>query len=171
MVAPHSKFSPVWATVDLLDLLSVWGEEAVQSQLCSSCRNVDTDGQISCSLWEKSCDQDTLQCTSKGKELRHAYQKAREANGQSSAVPQTCHFFKELDAILGSDPTSTTKTHMDTSAGLDPIKTGLNQEEKVIDEDLETLEDVEPVPALPSSVSSCYPGFFEPKALDNFYSV
>ncbi|XP_039395959.1 uncharacterized protein LOC120405975 isoform X1 [Mauremys reevesii] len=43
----------------------------------------------------------------KVKEQQQAYQKAREANSQSSAKLQTWHFHKKMHAILGGDPTTT----------------------------------------------------------------
>ncbi|EMP31627.1 Zinc finger and SCAN domain-containing protein 29 [Chelonia mydas] len=91
------------------------GEEAVQSQLRSSRRNYDTFGQISRDVMERGHDRDTLQCRVKVKELRNAYRKACKANHHSGAAPATTHFYKELDAILGGDPTSSLSTIMDTS--------------------------------------------------------
>ncbi|EMP24465.1 Zinc finger and SCAN domain-containing protein 29 [Chelonia mydas] len=101
-----ARRSPVWSNGEVLDLISVWGEEAVQSQLRSSRRNYDTFGQISRAMLERGHERDTLQCRVQVKELRNAYHKAREANSCSGAAPATCRFYKELDAILGGDPTS-----------------------------------------------------------------
>ncbi|XP_073162856.1 uncharacterized protein [Lepidochelys kempii] len=83
-----------------------------KSQLRSSHRNYSTFGQIS---RERGHDQDALQCRIKVKELRNAYCKARETNSHSGAAPVTCRFYKELDMLLGADPTSTPNTIMDTS--------------------------------------------------------
>ncbi|XP_053902997.1 uncharacterized protein LOC128847529 [Malaclemys terrapin pileata] len=66
-------------------------------------------------MMERGHDQDALQCRIKVKELRSAYRKAHEANGRWGAPPVTCQFYKELDAMLGGDPTSTPSTTMDTS--------------------------------------------------------
>ncbi|EMP28851.1 Sodium bicarbonate transporter-like protein 11 [Chelonia mydas] len=112
---PCARRSPVWSNDELLDFISLWREEAVLSQLRSSHRNYDTFRQISRDMTERSHDQDTLQYRIKVKELRNAYCKAREANRRSGAAPTTCLFYKELDAKLGGDPTSTPKTTMDTS--------------------------------------------------------
>ncbi|EMP39015.1 Zinc finger and SCAN domain-containing protein 20 [Chelonia mydas] len=129
---PRARQSPVWSNGEVLDLISVWGEEAVQSQLCSSYRNYDTFRQISRDTMEMGHDRDTLQCRVKVKELRNAYHKAREANRRSGAAPMTCHFYKELDAILRGNPTSTLKTTMDNS---EPSST--RQEEESGSEDAE----------------------------------
>ncbi|XP_043408012.1 zinc finger and SCAN domain-containing protein 20-like [Chelonia mydas] len=64
---------------------------------------------------ERGHDRDALQCRVKVKELRDAYRKAREANGRSGAPATTCRFYKELDAILGGDPSSTPSTTTGTS--------------------------------------------------------
>ncbi|XP_074809237.1 uncharacterized protein LOC141987625 [Natator depressus] len=113
---PCARQAPVWNNGEVLDLIGVWGEEAVQSQLRSSCRNYDTFGQISRDMMERGHDWDALQCRIKVKELWNTYRKAREASSRSGAAPVTCHFYKELDAILGGDPTSMpSTTTMDTS--------------------------------------------------------
>ncbi|XP_065441486.1 zinc finger and SCAN domain-containing protein 29-like [Chrysemys picta bellii] len=112
---PRTKRAPAWSNGELLDLISVWGEEAVQSQLHSSRRNYDTFGKVSKDMMERGHDRDALQCRIKVKELRSAYRKARDANGRSGAPPVTCRFYKELDAILGVNSTSTPSTTMDTS--------------------------------------------------------
>ncbi|EMP36117.1 Zinc finger and SCAN domain-containing protein 29 [Chelonia mydas] len=97
---PRTRRAPVWSNGELLDLISDWGEEAVQSQLRSSRRNYDTFGQIARGMKEKGHDRDALQCRIKVKELWSAYRKAREANGSSGAPHTTCQFYKKLDAIL-----------------------------------------------------------------------
>ncbi|KAM7176623.1 uncharacterized protein RBU57_002241 [Macrochelys suwanniensis] len=111
---PRARRAPVWSNGELLDLIAVWGEEAVQSQLRSSWRNFDTFGQISRAMIERGHDRDAMQCRIKVKELQSAYRKAREANSRSGAPPKTCRFYKELDAILGGDPTTVPSTTVDT---------------------------------------------------------
>ncbi|EMP41749.1 hypothetical protein UY3_00990 [Chelonia mydas] len=64
---------------------------------------------------ERGHERDALQCGVKVKELWNAYRKAHKANRHSGAAPVTCCFYKELDAILGGNPTSSQKTTMDTS--------------------------------------------------------
>ncbi|XP_050802541.1 zinc finger and SCAN domain-containing protein 20-like isoform X2 [Gopherus flavomarginatus] len=112
---PHPKQAPAWNTSELQGLISVWGEEAVQSQLHSSRRNYDTYGQISKSLLLRGQERDALQYRVKVKELRSAYCKAREGNRRSGAAPTTCRFYKELDAILGCDPTANPRSTMESS--------------------------------------------------------
>nr|XP_042716319.1 uncharacterized protein LOC122174700 [Chrysemys picta bellii] len=91
----------------------------------------------------------------KVKELRKVYHKAGEANCRSGAAPQTCHFYKELDGILSGDLTSTAKSTMDTSVGLELLESVSNPEEEVIDEEVES-EDGEPHD-VSSQVQFCTP--------------
>ncbi|XP_074989434.1 uncharacterized protein LOC142073491 [Caretta caretta] len=142
---PRAMQSSVWSNGKELDLISVWGEEAVQSQLRSSHRNYDTFGQISRDMMERGHNWDTLQCRVKVKELRNAYCKAHEANSRSGAAPATCCFHKELDAVHGGDPTSTPSTTMDTS---EPSSTR-QEEEQSESEGAEAEEDT------PESLDAC----------------
>ncbi|EMP31628.1 Zinc finger and SCAN domain-containing protein 29 [Chelonia mydas] len=143
MPAPRTRQPPTWSNAELLDLISIWGEEAVQSQLRSSCRNYDTYGQISRCLTERGHDRDTLQCRVKVKQLRNVYHKVREANRRSGAAPTSCQFDKELDMILSGDPTSTAKATVDTSVARMPVESGPSQEEGILDEDVEREGDPE----------------------------
>ncbi|EMP37849.1 Protein CIP2A like protein [Chelonia mydas] len=124
--------APTWATAELLDLISIWGEESVQSQLRVTCRNQDAYEQISQGLCKKGYDRDMQQCRAKIKELR-------QANHCSGGAPKTCHFYKELNAILG-DPTSIADSPMDTSQAAE--RAG-NLEAEILDEEVELEEDVE----------------------------
>ncbi|KAM9169274.1 uncharacterized protein ACDP82_011336 [Pangshura tecta] len=112
---PRTKRAPAWSNGELLDLISVWGEEAVQAQLLSSRKSYDTFAQVSTAMLGRGHDRDAVQCRVKVKELRSAYYKAREGNRHSGAAPTTCLFYRELDAILGGDPTANLMTTMDTS--------------------------------------------------------
>ncbi|XP_074974330.1 uncharacterized protein LOC142068615 [Caretta caretta] len=142
MPAPRTRRSPAWSNGELLDLISIWGEEAVQSQLRSRRRNY-TYREISRCMIERGHHQDTLQRRVKVKELRSACHKAREANRLSGAAPTSCRFYKELDAILGSDPTSTAKATVDTSLAPVPVESGPSQEEEILDEAVEGKRDSE----------------------------
>ncbi|XP_050800260.1 uncharacterized protein LOC127046786 [Gopherus flavomarginatus] len=112
---PRNKRAPAWTNAELQDLISVWGDEAVQTQLRSRRRNYDTYGQISQSMLRRGHERDALQCRVKIKEMRSAYCKAREGNRRSGAAPTTCRFYKELDAILGCDPTVNPRSTMESS--------------------------------------------------------
>nr|XP_008165363.1 uncharacterized protein LOC101937139 isoform X1 [Chrysemys picta bellii]XP_023961298.1 uncharacterized protein LOC101937139 isoform X1 [Chrysemys picta bellii] len=134
MRGPRSKRSPAWSRREVLDLLGLWGEEAVQAQLQSSRRNADVYEKISRDMVEKGYQRDLLQCRVKAKELRLAYQKAREANGRSGAA-QTCPFYKELHAILCDDPTP--KSRLESSEESESQGTAGSGESELLDEEEE----------------------------------
>ncbi|XP_074799290.1 uncharacterized protein LOC141981539 [Natator depressus] len=145
---PRARRSPVWSNGEVLDFISVWGEEAVQSQLRSNCRNYDIFRQISRDMVEGGHDWDALQCRIKVKELWNAYRRAHEANSRSGAAPTTCHFYKELDAILGRDPTSAPRTTMDALEH-SPTRQEEEEEEQSRSEGAEEEEDT------PASLDAC----------------
>ncbi|XP_074800107.1 uncharacterized protein LOC141982175 [Natator depressus] len=79
-------------------------------------------------------------------ELRNAYRKAHEANSHSGAAPVTCRFYKELDAILGGNPTSAQSTTIGTS---EPSATRQDKEEQSGSEGGKAQEDA------PESLDAC----------------
>ncbi|XP_073179131.1 uncharacterized protein [Lepidochelys kempii] len=99
------------------DLIAVWGEESVLSELRSSFQNAKTFVKISQGMKDTCHNRDPKQCRVKLKELRQAYQKTREANGRSGSEPQTCRFYDELHAILGGSATTTPAVFFDSFNG------------------------------------------------------
>ncbi|XP_074798985.1 zinc finger and SCAN domain-containing protein 29-like [Natator depressus] len=99
------------------DLIAVWGEESVLSELHSSFQNAKTFVKISQGMKDRGHKRDLKQCSMTFKELRQAYQKTREANGCSGSEPQTCRFYDELHAILGGSATTTPTMLFDSFNG------------------------------------------------------
>ncbi|EMP40669.1 hypothetical protein UY3_02084 [Chelonia mydas] len=54
-----------------------------------------------------------------------------------------CWFYKEQDAILSGNPTSTAKAPVETSLARVPVKSGPSQEGEILDEDVEQEGDPE----------------------------
>ncbi|XP_074915989.1 uncharacterized protein LOC142045826 [Chelonoidis abingdonii] len=138
MQSQNQKRVPAWTLQEILNLISVWGDESVLSELRSKRRNARTFEKISRAMTERGYSRDTEQCRTKIKELRQAYQKAREANGHSESQPHTCRFYHELHAIMGGDATTTPPLSMDTCKG------GVarsEEEESLEDEEEEEEED------------------------------
>nr|XP_048700309.1 uncharacterized protein LOC125634101 isoform X1 [Caretta caretta]XP_048700310.1 uncharacterized protein LOC125634101 isoform X1 [Caretta caretta] len=106
MESQNCKRAPAWTEQEVRDLITVWGEESVLSELRSSFRNAKTFVKISQGMKDRGHNRDPKQCRVKLKELRQAYQKTREANGRSGSEPQTCRFHDELHAILGGSATT-----------------------------------------------------------------
>nr|XP_048711116.1 zinc finger and SCAN domain-containing protein 32-like [Caretta caretta] len=107
MESQNHKRAPAWTEREVQDMMAVWGEESVLSELCSSFRNAKTFVKISQGMKDRGHNRDPKQCCMKLKELRQAYQKTREANSCSGSEPQTCRFYDELHAILGGSAITT----------------------------------------------------------------
>nr|XP_042698091.1 uncharacterized protein LOC122172356 [Chrysemys picta bellii] len=109
--------APAWSKREVMDLIACWGDESIMAELHSKKRNANNYAQVSRAMMERGDSRDTDQCRTKIKELRHAYQKAREANGRSGSQPHTFHFYHELHAIMGGDATTTPPLSVDTCKG------------------------------------------------------
>ncbi|EMP33985.1 hypothetical protein UY3_08851 [Chelonia mydas] len=85
MESQNRKRAPAWTEREVRDLIAVWGEESVLSELRSSFRNAKTFVKISQGMKDRGHNRDLKQYHVKLKELRQAYQKTREANGRSGS--------------------------------------------------------------------------------------
>ncbi|EMP37432.1 hypothetical protein UY3_05340 [Chelonia mydas] len=117
MESQNRKRAPAWTEQEVRDLIAVWGEESVLTELHSSFRNAKTFVKISQGMKDRGHNRDPKQCCLKLKELRQAYQKTREANGSSRSEAQTCCFYDELHAILGGSATTTPAVLFDSFNG------------------------------------------------------
>ncbi|EMP39854.1 Zinc finger and SCAN domain-containing protein 20 [Chelonia mydas] len=118
MQSQNRKRAPAWTKWEVLDLISVWGEESMLSELCSKRRNAKTFQKISEAMRDRGYSRDATQCRVKLKELRQLYQKTKESNRCSRTEPQTCHFYAELHAILVGATTTTPPLSMDSGDGV-----------------------------------------------------
>ncbi|XP_048704588.1 uncharacterized protein LOC125636074 [Caretta caretta] len=117
MESQNRKRAPAWTEQEVRDLIAVWGEESVLSELRSSFRNAKTFVKISQGMKYRGHNRDPKQCRVKLKELRQAYQKTREANSHSGSEPKICRFYDELHAISGSSATTTPAVLFDSFSG------------------------------------------------------
>ncbi|EMP40581.1 hypothetical protein UY3_02181 [Chelonia mydas] len=118
MESHNCKRAPAWTKREELDLIAVWEDESVPSELHSKRRNAKIFEKISKGMKDRGYHRDPQQCRVKLKELRQAYQKTQEENAHSGSEPQTCHFYDELHAILGSAPTTTPHLYVDSCKGV-----------------------------------------------------
>ncbi|XP_065454442.1 myb/SANT-like DNA-binding domain-containing protein 2 [Chrysemys picta bellii] len=114
----NRKRAPAWTDREVLDLIAVWGDESVLSELRSKRRNAKIYETISKAMTETGYSRDATQCRVKIKELRQGYQKTKEANGRSGSQPQTCRFYEALHSILGAATTTTPALTVDSEDGI-----------------------------------------------------
>ncbi|XP_073188690.1 uncharacterized protein [Lepidochelys kempii] len=139
MESQNRKRAPAWTKWEVRDLIAVWGEESMLSELRSSFRNAKTFVKISQGMKDRGHNRDPKQCRVKLKELRQAYQKTREANGRSGSEPQTCRSYDELHAILGGSATTTPAVLFDSFNG-DGDNTEAGFEDEEDDDDDEVVD-------------------------------
>ncbi|XP_065410496.1 uncharacterized protein LOC135973046 [Chrysemys picta bellii] len=118
MQSQNLKRAPAWTVREVLDLIAVWGDKSVLSELRSKRRKAKTFEKISKAMMDRDHNMDSTQCCVKLKELRQAYQKSKESNGRSGTEPQTCHFYAELQTILGGAATTIPLLSVDSDDGV-----------------------------------------------------
>ncbi|KAM7182149.1 uncharacterized protein RBU57_000653 [Macrochelys suwanniensis] len=118
MQLQNRKRGPAWTDREVLDLIAVWGDESVLSELRSKRRNAKIYEKISKAMTERGYSRDATQCRVKIKELRQAYQKTKESNGCSGSQPHTCRFYEALHAMLGGAATTTPPVSVDSDDGV-----------------------------------------------------
>ncbi|XP_053876129.1 uncharacterized protein LOC128832623 [Malaclemys terrapin pileata] len=143
MQSQNRKRAPAWTDREVLDLIAVWGDESVLSELRSKKRNVKIYEKISKAMTERGYSRDATQCRVKIKELRQGYQKTKESNGRSGSQPQTCHFYEALHSILGAAATTTPPLSVDSDDGV--LSTAASSEMFADGEDEEGDEEDEAV--------------------------
>ncbi|EMP38154.1 hypothetical protein UY3_04644 [Chelonia mydas] len=117
MESQNRKKAPAWTEREVRDLIAVWGEESMLSELRFSFRNAKTFVKVSQGMKDRRHNRDPKQYCVKLKELRQAYQKTREANDRSGSERKTCRFYDELHVILGGSATTTPAVLFDSFNG------------------------------------------------------
>ncbi|EMP42195.1 hypothetical protein UY3_00582 [Chelonia mydas] len=152
MESQNRKRAPAWTEREVRDLIAIWGEKSVLSELRSSFRNAKTFVKISQGMKGRGHNRDPKQCRVKLKELRQAYQKTREANGHSGSEPQTCRFYDELHAILGGSSTTTPAMLFDSFSGDGGnMEAGFGDEEDDDDEVVDSSQQASGETSFPNS--------------------
>uniref|UniRef100_A0A452HHV8 Myb/SANT-like DNA-binding domain-containing protein n=1 Tax=Gopherus agassizii TaxID=38772 RepID=A0A452HHV8_9SAUR len=96
--------APAWTAREVLDLIAVWGEDSMLTELRSKRRNEKTFEKISKAMMQRGHTRDSVQCRVKVK--------------NSGAGPKTCHFYAELNAILGGSANTTPPLSVDSELGV-----------------------------------------------------
>ncbi|KAM7175403.1 uncharacterized protein RBU57_001585 [Macrochelys suwanniensis] len=139
----NRKRAPAWTDREVLDLIAVWGNESVLSELRSKRWNAKIYKKISKAMTERGYSRDATQCRVKIKELRQAYHKTKESNGRSGSQPHTCRFYEALHAMLGGAANTTPPVSVDSDDGV--LSTATSSEVFADGEDEEGEEEDEAV--------------------------
>ena len=122
-----------WSSNEVLALLSIWGEESVQTQLDGAVRNKEVFVKISRKQSELGFTKDWKQCHIKVKNLKTSYKTVKDNNGVTWNGRKTFKFYKQLDQILGHRPASVPSVVIDIQAEIgvedDDVVTDKEEEE------------------------------------------
>ncbi|XP_048360819.1 uncharacterized protein LOC125437395 isoform X2 [Sphaerodactylus townsendi] len=95
-----------WRERETLDLLSIWGEEAIQKALVNNFRNTDVFDWVATQMAALGHKRSAVECRTKTKALKHKYNRAGAHSYGLGNAPATCPFYWELDRILRGDASS-----------------------------------------------------------------
>ncbi|XP_060781303.1 uncharacterized protein LOC132889127 [Neoarius graeffei] len=93
-----------WRDCEVLELLNIWGDKAMQAKLEGSYRNRAVFETIAKALADRGYTRSWLQCQRKVKSLHAKYKEAMDANKRSGRRRVTCPHYDLLDRILGDKP-------------------------------------------------------------------
>lgn len=92
-----------WRDQETADLISIWGDERIQSALASSHKNMEVFEKVATQMRRLGYSRSAGECRTKTKALRSMYRVVVSHNKETGRAPAICPFFKELDAILHGD--------------------------------------------------------------------
>lgn len=119
----------LWSVDEVRYLLDVWGEEHIKSMMENKHKNAEVFSLFSERLKEKGSIRSVEQCRIKVKKLRQKYLQIRDTlrrSGSSSEAKERFIWYDDLDAILGSRPTSNPLHVLESSQLTCPEETNVN---------------------------------------------
>ena len=160
-----------WTEEEVYELIDVWSDDIIQSQLEGSQRNQHVYKKISQKLQEKGYERTWDQCRQKMKKLRKDYKDVVDNNGETGRKRKTFKYFDEIDAVLGCRPATRPNIIVSSSGGIEEEKDECsdgNESDDIVlspvsisNDDLRQLQDLNDqehtstdVTPVPSSVSS-----------------
>uniref|UniRef100_A0A8C3SPU4 Myb/SANT-like DNA-binding domain-containing protein n=1 Tax=Chelydra serpentina TaxID=8475 RepID=A0A8C3SPU4_CHESE len=96
MQSHNRKGAPAWSDREVLDLIAVWGDESVLSELRSKRRNAKIYEKISLLGFERTPEQ----CRIRIKGLKRQYYQARDGLKKNGHARKICKYYDEMDRIL-----------------------------------------------------------------------
>ncbi|XP_075767326.1 uncharacterized protein LOC142820967 [Pelodiscus sinensis] len=108
----RKKRAPVWSSVEIVDLIEVWGEVSNVHDLCTSHRNVAVYSHMADSLATRGHLRTREQVRCKIKDLQQSYSRACLPGADLEACPH----FQALDCILGAHAVHAPRVVIDPGA-------------------------------------------------------
>ncbi|XP_048362211.1 uncharacterized protein LOC125438079 [Sphaerodactylus townsendi] len=92
-----------WREAETRDLISIWGEEAVQSALQKTHKNMDVFVSVASQMRGMGHNRSAVECRTKAKGLKRDLKKCKQHNSISGNARKTIPFYSELDRIFAND--------------------------------------------------------------------
>ena len=103
-----------WTDTEVLKLIALWGEQAIQEQLEGSKRNKHVYEKLSRQLAEHGFEKSGEQCRCKVKKLRQEYKKIKDGHGKTGTGMSKWKFYDSINEILGNRPATCPPVIIDT---------------------------------------------------------
>ena len=104
-----------WGYFEANCLVEIWADEEIQRQLWAMVRKQNIWENIAAKLNDNGYKGTASQCKTKIHNLEQKYKKAENLNNTSGQGRNTCLFFEELDADLGTKPSIAPKLILEAS--------------------------------------------------------
>ena len=128
-------------------MLSLWGAEAVQSQLDGVVRNRTIYERLSKEMCDLGYERTLQQCRTKVKNMVARYRRAKDVNRCSGRGRESCPFYDQLDAILGTRAASEPAVLLESGAGAgeEPVRVSDPDADALLEQvETDVREDAEP---------------------------
>ena len=107
----------VWTDEEILKLIEIWGDEAIQAMLEGSRRNKDVFVKISKEMKAAGYSKTAEQCQGKIKKLKHEYKKIKDKHGKTGEGRKNWKFLEPMDSVLGHKPATRPPIVVESSVG------------------------------------------------------
>ena len=145
----------LWSKEEVLKLVDIWGDEAVQAQLEGCRRNQEVYNKIAAQLRAAGFERTGSQCRDKIKKLKIEYRKIKDKRNKTGEgrFPEW-HYFDSIDEILGHRPATqppVVVSSVDNTAGHTADD---SQQEERKENSPELFDDIKPSESSSSTMES-----------------
>uniref|UniRef100_UPI00358F7C8A myb/SANT-like DNA-binding domain-containing protein 7 n=1 Tax=Myxine glutinosa TaxID=7769 RepID=UPI00358F7C8A len=140
-MAGESKMQ-AWQPEEIQELLEIWTDKNIQSELDFSIRNEWVYSQISSQLLQKGVHRSAKQCREKIKKMKQEYKKLKELHNKTGLAPTKNKYYEKLDSVLDNRPTvigsqvmNSANSHEaeDMNEGTEDLKSPIDDKTMVLD--------------------------------------
>nr|BBA49219.1 zinc finger and SCAN domain-containing protein 29-like [Oryzias latipes] len=117
-----------WSDDEVKCLLSLWGDETMQTELQDHYHNKFLFEDISTNMGRQGFKRSWLDCRQKIKNLKYKYRSVKDHNNKSGNSCETFLFYDKMEGILGDRPSFRPPELLDTTR-VDDVPSSVDSEE------------------------------------------